>query len=836
MMTPDEEIRLESLFQDAADLIAPERARYLNALRSREPDTARRLERLLASLDRSGDFLAEPVSLESLGHELDGLQGEAGHETFDVSAYEFEGFRVLGQIGSGGSGEVFEAEQLQPCRRVALKVLSEASSRFLDEAQTLARLDHPHIAKVYGAGAAGGSQGTRPWLAMEQVQSARTLIDFAQEEALELRQRVQLFIPVCDAIHHAHRKGVLHRDLKPGNLLVAKGGAGGVKVIDFGLARLLDPVDPASAERTRRGELLGTLHYMSPEQCAGDPALLDVRTDVYALGVVLHELLTGELPYDLKNASLLQVLDSIRHSAVPSPADAHSGIDSDLAAVVLKALEKQPDERYDSASDFAADLRRWLYQEAVLARRVNWVHRTRLFARRRRPLFVGLVAGGILACIAVGTITTLLLLNQKRLDEVARAQVELMEQRVLVMSARDSLAELQAQLDGLQSSVPPLDVAGAFLARAQQERERAVSPEERRAVVEGAVERLRDLASVLGEDADSAASLAKAFVSVGNLHGAEWEARPDDVRNSRQAYEEGVALWRRVVAERPEDGEVRVALLEALIRLADSYRKEVCYQQGREVADEAVALARRGVTKSGTSFEARRQLVDALWARGDLHINLAPYDQGLIDARESLELSQGLLQDEPDMDELKKDLSWSLLRAGLWEARISKDLESAALAHAEASRLREELLLAALSDPQRKREVGPAASSLLYIFAGNELRGWRELGRESVAGERVMELLDAFTRLRGERIQIDALSAMFAQMARQWDRWSSTEQEQARESWLVAYRELSASERTQVREGVAGWARQVEPFGTLGQGLIEGLAEKGVEFEFLADG
>ena len=214
-------------------------------------------------------------------------------------------FRLIGVIGTGGMGKVYLAVQDRPRRHVAVKVMKagvageQAMRRFEFEAELLARLVHSGIAQIYEAGTWDEGDGVAPYFAMEYVPSARTLTDFCKERDLDVRARVELFVEACDAVGHGHQKGIIHRDLKPGNMLV--GSRGNVKIIDFGVARSTDS-DKSVTMQTDIHAIVGTLQYMAPEQCGGDVLDLDTSADVYALGVTLYDLLSGELPYDISGS------------------------------------------------------------------------------------------------------------------------------------------------------------------------------------------------------------------------------------------------------------------------------------------------------------------------------------------------------------------------------------------------------------------------------------------------------------------------------------------------------------------------------------------------------
>ncbi len=367
------------------------------------------VERLLAA-DATQTFLQPPDRTCVVGPIApdpdDGLVGR-----------EIGRYRIVRRIASGGMGTVYEALQPKPRRSVALKIVradlasESALRRFVHEAEILARLRHPAIAQVYEAGSHAGM----PYFAMEYIPSAQTLIEFAEDHKLPTRRRLEMFAEICDAIHHGHQRGVIHRDLKPGNILVDE--AGRPKVIDFGVARATDADVTIATLQTDVGQVVGTLRYMSPEQCEGDSAALDTRSDVYALGVVLYELLTGRFPYDVTNHSPFEIPQIIRECAPRRPSSISRLLRGDVETIVLKALEKDRTRRYQSASELAADIRRYLHGQPIEARSDSRFYMLRKQVQRYRiPLAVA--SGFVLLLIGSSIVAwTLYFQSQQRLWE-----------------------------------------------------------------------------------------------------------------------------------------------------------------------------------------------------------------------------------------------------------------------------------------------------------------------------------------------------------------------------------------------------------------------------------
>jgi serine/threonine protein kinase/WD40 repeat protein len=420
----------QTVFAEALERTEPrDRAAFLDQACQADPALRARIERLLAQHEHGGHFLESPP--------------QAPQPTVDAPTSERPGtvigpYKVLEQIGEGGFGVVFMAEQQRPVRRkVALKVLKpgmdtrQVIARFEAERQALALMDHPHIAHVFDGGETASG---RPYFVMELVRGI-PITDFCDQSQMPVRDRLELFLSVCQAVQHAHQKGIIHRDLKPSNILVTMHDDKPVaKVIDFGIAKATGQQLTDKTLFTNFAQLIGTPLYMSPEQAQMSGLDVDTRSDIYSLGVLLYELLTGTTPFDrqrLDTAAYDEIRRIIREEEPPRPstrvttpnknsAGASAKRKSDakqlrqlfrgeLDWIVMKALEKDRNRRYETASSFAADVQRYLHDEPVLACPPSTWYRVRKVLRRHKgaALAVSLVALALMGGI-IGTTSGML--------------------------------------------------------------------------------------------------------------------------------------------------------------------------------------------------------------------------------------------------------------------------------------------------------------------------------------------------------------------------------------------------------------------------------------------
>jgi len=352
------------------------------------------------------------------------LAGAATTASVPAAPEVIAGYKILRQIGEGGMGAVYEAEQPNPRRRVALKVLRRgiasrrAMRRLEHEAQVLGRLRHPHIARVLEAGTFDDHGAERPFFAMELIEGPTLQVHAA---TLDLRAKLALLRDVCSAVHHAHQNGVIHRDLKPGNILVD--ALEGPKVLDFGVALCADARARSDSLRTLEGQLVGTLAYMAPEQLEADGVGVDVRTDVWALGVIAYELLAGRLPHDVARLPVTEVVRRISEDEPPRLGTLAGGCRGDIETVVHRALERDRARRYQSALELAQDIDRVLTHQPILARPPSALYQLRKLARRHRALASAAFAVFLALLVGLST-TTWQWLAARAAERTARLEAE----------------------------------------------------------------------------------------------------------------------------------------------------------------------------------------------------------------------------------------------------------------------------------------------------------------------------------------------------------------------------------------------------------------------------
>lgn len=503
-MTAEQMALLDRLFESAAAIPEAQRPAWLAANCS-DPEVRAELESLLPHAGPDGGFTA---ALDSAAEFARQTPIEAGHL---IGPY-----RVVGVLGAGGMGTVYEAirDGDQFRQRVAIKVLrisarSEAAlRRFLLERQILAELEHPNIARLFDGGAAADGS---PYIVMERI-DGQPLIAFADANKLSIRQRLELFRQVANAVQYAHQKLIVHRDLKPGNILVGSDGV--PKLLDFGIAKLLDDQAASVEALTATGFQLMTPDYASPEQVQGKP--VTAASDVYSLGAVLYELLSGARPHGLKSYHPAEITEQVCLREIPPPSTTGGpALRGDLDTIVLKAMHKVPERRYNSAEQFSEDLRRYLEGMPVLARPDTAGYRLRKFVRRH---WVGVGAtAAVIAALSGGVAVSL---YQARLARQRFDQVRTLANRFLF--------DFHGEIANLSGST-----------KAQQ------------MVVNTAVEYLDKLSRTAGSDRTLLKDMAEAYGKLAKVQGGGPTSSAARFRDALESQRRSVEFYRQVTADDP---------------------------------------------------------------------------------------------------------------------------------------------------------------------------------------------------------------------------------------------------------------------------------------------
>jgi serine/threonine protein kinase/tetratricopeptide (TPR) repeat protein len=742
---PVDRARLKTLFDQLSDLDAVHR----NALLAQESSEMRaELESLLGSLDAAGDFLESPAQLEET------LAGER------VGVY-----RLVRQIGQGGMGAVYEAIRADRefDQRVAIKLVRMGLDsdflrrRFRGERQILAKLTHPHIAALLDGGTALDG---RPFLVMEFVEGT-PLLAYCESHALNISSRLKLFRDICDAVQFAHRHLIVHRDLKPGNILVTPEGS--VKLLDFGIAKALEVDAPESSPKTSFTGMLMTPEYASPEQISR--GAITTATDIYSLGVVLFELLTGAKPYVIPAGSPYEISRQIcevepAHPSAVAPRELRATLAGDLDRIILKALRKEPEQRYVSAEHFAADIDRYLQGMPVLARTQTLGYRAAKFVKRRKALLAMVL---VILAIAAGGLGSFLW----------KAEQERRRFNDLRHLANSLLFEIYDSIRHVPGTTAT-----------------------RQLVVARAQEYLDSLARESSRDDSLQSELANAYERLGDVQGGFQGVNLGDPKGAATSYAKALAIREGMKTGEPSQRD----LIRSNGKLSD-----LLFQEGK--FDEALQHLRTSVEIAGTLAAAhpesrvdQRNLAVSLLDFGYKQAVKGDWRAGLESLQKSTLVLEALLKSDPSDRQVKRILALAYGRAGeLLEHRASNFDES----------LRAHLKQTALLQEMTAQD--PANSDLRRLLA------WSLLGQ----GSSLWHQGKYFEAVAAHRRAVDVFAALIETDSK--DAQSRCDIGFAQLGMATAYWQLAKSRHsTDYARQARRWAResvQALQFGNA-QGLI----------------
>jgi serine/threonine protein kinase len=580
-------------------------------------------------------------------------------------------YKLLQQIGEGGMGTVYMAEQTHPVqRKVALKIVKagldsrRVIARFGAERQALALMDHPNIAKVLDAGTTGPASGYpgRPYFVMELVKGVR-ITKYCDQEHLSLRERLALFIPVCQAVQHAHSKGIIHRDLKPSNVLVALyDGQPTPKVIDFGLAKATAQPLTEQTLVTELGQIVGTYEYMAPEQAEVNNLDIDTRADIYSLGVILYELLTGSPPFppkQLRAAGLAEMVRVIRDVEPPRPSARLSSSDElpaiaanrklepkkltklvhgDLDWIVMKCLEKERGRRYETANGLAMDIQRYLADEPVVAGPPSPAYQLRKFALRHKRLLAGVLAFMLLLVSAVGALS--------------RALLAVSHEKKQTQAALDAEAKRRRQYR------VTLDRQTSFVMQDLLGRQAALTDDHKK-FLRQALEAYDEFAADTGQDEEARAAAAGAYDRVGMIR-----QELGDFGEAEAAFRSGLALGKALMGEFPKNAEYRSSSAAILNNLGFLLLEIGRLQPAEEVCREAATIHRSLVADFPESAEHRDDLASSLHNLGNLLEDTGRPDEAEALLLETVALREKVNADSPGSLKFREHLARSQHRLG----------------------------------------------------------------------------------------------------------------------------------------------------------------------------
>lgn len=628
--------RVRAIYHDVCEHAADEREALLVKACSGDHELLVEVRSLLQHHDDEVGVL--PDSKVGFGQQLiaaNATSDEAGVTTVRGSPAAIGRYRIIRKLGEGGMGSVFLAEQDQPRRFVAVKVIRagfmsrDLTRRFEFEAEVLGQLRHPGIAHIYEFGTAGSDGGELSFFAMEYVEGP-TLDQYARQHQLDTRERLQLMMLICDAIQHAHQKGVIHRDLKPGNILVDESGQ--PKVLDFGVARATNADTQIVTVQTDAGQLIGTLPYMSPEQVSGVPAEIDTRSDVFALGVICFELLTQRLPHELRDRSIPETARIIRDEEPSRLGSADPALRGDLETIVAKALEKDKTRRYQTAAELSADIGRYLRNEPILARPQTTLYQLRKFARRNRGLTLAL-CGVLLVLVAGLASTSIYAIREHRQRQVSERSFE---------DLRSFSHNVIVNYQNMQREKGETEARKYLTSLAQKYLDQLVSESR-------------------GLNRKAQADLATAYAVIGDVLGQPNSANLGDPKAALANYEKSIAITEDLVRHDPGNFELQRYLAIRCERAGNVHLFEQNSEKALALYEKSHAIKLAIAEKDP---EGQRNLSFSYNKLGDVYIKVNRKAEAHDMYVKSLDIRKRLADSSPKNEGIQREYVVGLNRVG----------------------------------------------------------------------------------------------------------------------------------------------------------------------------
>ena len=632
----------------------------------------------------------------------------AHFDSIEQSRFVIAGrYTLLQKIGEGGMGEVWRAKQSEPIKRqVALKLIKKGMdskavvSRFEQERQALAVMDHPNIARVYDGGMTDQGQ---PFFAMELV-GGQPLIEYADKEKLTTEERLQLFVHICNAVQHAHQKGIVHRDLKPANILVTTvDGKPVPKVIDFGVAKATGGRLTDESMGTQFGAIVGTLEYMAPEQAGYSGFDIDTRADIYSLGVVLYELLTGLRPFDrerLQKAGLSEMIRVIKEDEPSKPSTRLSTSDSlpataavrriepkrltallrgELDWVVMKCLEKQRERRYETASGLARDIQRYLANEIVEARPPSRSYRLKKFVSKYRGQVIS--ASLTLLALVIGTVAATLGLLEAQAQTTIANQAIKDKDTAFAALQQQTQQELAARLKAEEMTKNALAANNAMVFDIQEELAPKPGLQDLR------IKLLRNarqgLTKILEQSRDLGSpdtTVVSTYFQLGDL---EWNL--GDVAAARKEFQTGVDLAKQLSASRPDARETKRLLSNGYTKLGDVIKLQGNTEESKAFFLQSLEIDRALATSDPQNAEIQRTLGVDLNKLGDVSLRQGDPKKALEYYTECFEIWSDLVS--ADHTDIRRQRDLSSIHTRLGDAKVDLSNVAEALTHYQSALL-----------------------------------------------------------------------------------------------------------------------------------------------------